>query len=272
MDQNPHGLRTHRGADARIAKVAIRQHGAFSRDQALDVGFTRGMIDYRLATGRWAVADFSVYRSASTPPNWAQRLVAACLAGPAVASHRSAAILWNFPGMPEEIVELTALRHRRRRVADVSWHESYHLTERDITEIEGIRVTRPVRTMVDLGAVLTPSELEEVLDDGLRRNLIDMPSIWRRLDEFGDLRPGALRVRALLESRAWSDRPPESVLETRFRQVLRAADLPMPTPQLEISTGKGSTARVDFAYPEFKLAIELDGAAYHSSQKARRRD
>ena len=174
--------------------------------------------------------------------------------------------------MPEEIVEVTALRHRRRRVSDVVWHESYHLTERDITEIEGIRVTRPVRTFVDLGAVLTPSELEEVLDNGLRRNIVDMPSIWRRLEELGDLRPGALRVRALLQSRVWSDRPPESVLETRFRQVLRSADLPMPTPQFDISLGNGSTARVDFAYPTFNLAIELDGAAYHTGRQAEGRD
>jgi very-short-patch-repair endonuclease len=271
MDQNPHGLRTHRGADARVASVALRQHGAFSREQAIDVGFTRGMIDYRLATGRWAITDFGVYRSASTPTSWAQRLMAACLAGPAVASHRSAGLLWDFPGMPEEIVEVTALRHRRRRAFDVLWHESYHLAERDITEIEDIRVTRPVRTFVDLGAVLTSSQLEEVLDNGLRRNLIDVAAIWRRLDEFGNLRPGAVRVRSLLESRVPSDRPAESVLETRFRQLLRRADVPMPTPQFEIRAN-GTTARVDFAYPKLKLAIELDGAAYHSGQQARRRD
>jgi very-short-patch-repair endonuclease len=272
MDQNPHGLRTHRGADARIAAVALRQHGAFSREQAVEAGFTRGMIDYRLATGRWAIADFGVYRSATTPPNWAQRLIAACLAGPAVASHRAAGIIWGFPGMPDGIVEVTALRHRRRRRSDVVWHESFHLTERDITEIEGVRATRPVRTFVDLGAVLSSSQLEEVLDNGLHRNVIDIAAIWRRLDEFGDLRPGAIRVRALLESRVSGDRPAESVLETRFRQLMRGTDLPMPTPQFEIGLASGRTARVDFAYPNVNLGIELDGAAYHSGQQARSRD
>jgi very-short-patch-repair endonuclease len=272
MDQNLHGLRTHHGADARIAHVELRQHGVYSRDQAIEAGFTRGMIDYRLKAGRWSIADSSVYRSASTPPGWEQRLMAACLAGPAVASHRAAAVLWRFPMMSEGIIEVTALRHRRRRASDVVWHESYHLGEREMTVVDSIPITKPNRTLLDLGVVLTSNQLEEVLDDGIRRNLLDIPTIWRRLEELGDLRPGAKRVRALLDSHASSDRPPESVLETRFRQLLRGANVPVPTPQFEIRLESGRTARVDFAYPDLKVAVELDGAAYHSSQSARQRD
>jgi very-short-patch-repair endonuclease len=272
MDQNLYGLRTHHAADSRIADIALRQHGVYSRDQAIEAGFTRGMIDYRLKAGRWSIADSSVYRSASTPPSWEQRLMAACLAGPAVASHRAAAVLWRFPMMSEGIIEVTALRHRRRRASDVVWHESYHLGEREMTVVDSIPSTKPNRTLLDLGVVLTSNLLEEVLDDGIRRNLLDIPTIWRRLEELGDLRPGAKRVRALLDSHASSDRPSESVLETRFRQLLRGADVPVPTPQFEIRLESGRTARVDFAYPDLKVAVELDGAAYHSSQSAKQRD
>jgi very-short-patch-repair endonuclease len=272
MDQNPHGLRTHHAADARIARVALRQHGVYSREQAMEVGFTRGMIDYRLTSGRWAVVDSGVYRSAATPPAWEQRLIAACLGGPAVASHRAAGLLWAFPEMPAEIIEVTALRHRRRRAGDVTWHESYHLTHREVTELNGIPVTRPFRTFIDLAVVLPSSRLEEVLDNGLRRQLFDMRSIWRRLDELGDLRPGATRARDVLMSRVGGERPSESVLETRFHQLVRDAGLPMPSPQFTIRTNGEAIARVDFAYPELNLAIELDGAAYHSSERARRQD
>ena len=197
--------------------------------------------------------------------------MAACLLGPAVASHRSAAILWDFPGVPSDIVEVTALRHQRRRASHVTWHESYHLTERDVTEIDGIPVTRPVRTFLDLAVVLPPDSLEEILDDGRRRKLLDVAPIWRRLEALGDLRPGTKRVRSVLASQTTDNRPAESVLETRFRQLLRGAGVPTPTPQFEISVN-GFLARVDFAYPDLKLAIELDGAAYHSSRSARGRD
>jgi hypothetical protein len=163
MDQNLHGLRTHHGADARIAHVELRQHGVYSRDQAIEVGFTRGMIDYRLKTGKWAIADSRVYRSASTPPGWEQRLMAACLAGPAVASHRAAAVLWRFPVTSEGIIEVTALRHRRRRASDVVWHESYHLGGHEMTVVASIPITKPNRTLLDLGVVPMSNQLEEVL-------------------------------------------------------------------------------------------------------------
>jgi very-short-patch-repair endonuclease len=197
--------------------------------------------------------------------------MAACLLGPAVASHRSAAILWDFPGMPADIVEVTALRHQRRRACDVIWHESYHLTDRDVTEIDGIPVTRPVRTFLDLGVVLPADSLEQILDDGRRRKMLEIAPIWRRLEELGDLRPGTKRVRGVLACQVTGNRPAESVLETRFRQLVRGAGLPMPTPQFEVSAN-GFRARVDFAYPHLRLAIELDGAAHHSGRSAHRRD
>jgi very-short-patch-repair endonuclease len=173
--------------------------------------------------------------------------------------------------MPAGIVEVTAVRHQRRRVSDVVWHESYHLTERETSVVDAIPITRPNRTFLDLGVVLTSSQLEEVLDEGLRRNLLDVTGIWRQLDQLGDRRPGANRVRNVLASQVGGERPAESVLETRFRQLLRRAGIPMPTPQFEIRSN-GRTARVDFAYPDIGLAIELDGAAYHSSRRAQARD
>jgi very-short-patch-repair endonuclease len=262
--------RTHR--ESALAYIAERQFGVFTRAQALDAGFTANTIKKRLHRGVWALVDHNVYRMSATPRNWNQRLVAACLAGPAVASHRSAGILWALPDMPNEIVEVTALRHRRRRAPDVIWHESWHLTERDINEIEGIPCTRPVRTFLDLGVVLSTDELETVLNDGIRRNLLSVSAIGRRLEELGPLRPGTRVVQAVVSRHRTGRRAPESVLETRFLQLVRSAELPEPVPQFEIGLGGGAAARVDFAYPERRVAIELDGAAYHSGEVAERRD
>jgi very-short-patch-repair endonuclease len=262
--------RTHR--EVAIARVAERQFGAFTRKQALHVGFTVDVIKKRLARGVWKLIDHNVYRSSATPATWHQRLIAACLGGPAVASHRSAGQLWDFPGMSDDLVEVTALRHRRRHAARVIWHESYHLTERDITEIEGIPCTRPVRTFLDLGVVLSPNELEQVLNEGIRRNLLSVSAIARRLEEFGPLRPGTKVVRAVLDRHVPNRRGPESVLETRFLQLVRSARLPEPIPQFHVKLGDGAVVRLDFAYPHHRIAIELDGAAYHSGELADQRD
>jgi very-short-patch-repair endonuclease len=216
--------------------------------------------------------DRGVYRASTTPECWEQRLIAACLAGPAVASHRSAGLLWNLPAMPRGLVEVTALRHLRRHASDVTWHESFHLSERDVTEIDGIPVTRPIRTFLDLGVVLAPDDLEQVLNEGLRRKLLSVPAIGRRLEELGHLRRGTAVVRAVLTRHIPEQRAPESVLETKFLQLIRAAGLPEPVPQYAIRLRDGTVARVDFAYPERRIAIELDGAAYHFGDIAERRD
>jgi Protein of unknown function (DUF559) len=268
MDRNSSGRGTHR----EIALLSDKQHGVFSRSQALEAGLTRDQIEYRTTTGAFVIVDYAVYRVAGAQSGWQQRLMAACLAGPAVASHRSAGRLWGLPDMPDDLIEVTALRHRRRRSPDVIWHESYHLTERDITELKGVPVTRPIRTFLDLGVVSSVGDLEIVLNEGLRRNLLSIPAILRRLEEFGPLRPGTAAVQAVLSRYVPEQRAPESVLETRFLQLIRSAGLPVPVPQYELKLSNGSVVRIDFAYPQRMIAVELDGDAYHSGQLARKRD
>lgn len=266
MVRNSHARETH------LSGIAERQYGVFTTRQFLGAGFSRDQLRYKVRRGQIEAVDHGVYRATGTPPTWEQRLVAACLGGPAVASHRSAGLLWGLPAMPPEIVEVTALRHRRRKAPDVIWHESYHLTPRDITEIRGIQVTKPVRTFLDLGWVLTADQLEEVLNEGVRRNLVSVPAISYRMEELGPLRRGTANVRRVLARHSPGRRPPESVLETRFLQLVRDAGLPQPVPQHEIRAAGELVARVDFAYPDLRLAIELDGEAYHFGERAERRD
>jgi hypothetical protein len=256
-----------------IARLASGQHGVFNRAQAIDAGMHRSAIDRRVNTGEWETVDYAVYRVAGTPPSWRQRLMAACLAGPAVASHRSAAALWGFVDCDEGLVEITALRHRRRYRGDVVWHESRHLDSADVTARHDIPVTRPLRTLLDLGVVTDADRLEELLDDGLRRGWFSIPTVWRQWQDLGGvLRPGGRVVRAVLERKAAGERPVGSILETRFRQVLRRAGLPDPVPQYEVYDGDEFVARVDFAYPEYGVVIEVDGEERHVGRSPRRRD
>jgi very-short-patch-repair endonuclease len=51
----------------------------------------------------------------------------------------------------------------------------------------------------------------------------------------------------------------ESPQETRVRLRLLRAGLPRPVTQYEVFSGSWEVARVDFAWPEHKLALEYDG-------------
>lgn len=77
-------------------------------------------------------------------------------------------------------------------------------------------------------------------------------------------------MRALLDAR--EEVVPESVFERRLLRVLRAAGLPKPELQYEVRDGGRLVARVDFAYPDARLAIEADGFSHHSGRPAWERD
>jgi len=251
-----------------IARVASSQHGVFTRAQAMDAGFTRGAIDARTRRGLWVRVDYGVYRAAEASTSWHQRLVAACLAGPAVASHRSAARLWGLADSAPDLVEVTALRHRRRTIGDVVWHESIRLVPRDLTVIEDVPVTGVTRTILDLGVVVPESAVVAALDEAVRRSLTTVHHVRAELERFGDRRRGSGIVRKAVLRRL--DGPvPESTLETLFDAVITSRGLPTPVRQWPVRDHNGHLiARVDYAYPGARLVIEIDGAKYHATTTA----
>jgi len=249
---------------AALAPVTHRQHGLFTVAQARATGISKGTIDRRVRTGDLVAVDYGVYRSVITPASWNQRILAACLSGPAVASHRGAGLLWTLPIELPVVPEVTGLRHRRRTSDDVIWHESYLLDEQSITEIDGIPVTRPARTVVDLAAVLPPDRLLRVVDDVLRRRLASTASLAALVERLGPYRIGATAMRAVLDRRTTATAP-ESDLETQFALLLEAHGLPDPVAQHSVVAPDGRRLRLDFAYPERMIGIELLGAQFHAT-------
>jgi len=75
-------------------------------------------------------------------------------------------------------------------------------------------------------------------------------------------------MRKVLDERALLDPRLESRLETEFWRLLAAAGVRAPTPQVEVFDGAGFVARVDFAYADLMIAIELDGKAFHLTSEA----
>jgi len=244
--------------DAAIARIAARQHSLVTRAQALSAGATDHMIQHRLATGRWVLVARGVYRLAGIPVTWKQRALAACLisgAG-AVVSHRSAAVLWGVSGFRPGRLEITVPPGRSGRNALARVHRS---------PVEGVRrdripVTRPSRLLADLAGAVSGDLLEEAVDDIL----------CRRLCRLEDLRPRGL-LREVLA--AWNgDGLPDGVAEMRVVRALLAAGLPQPVRQYEIWVGGVFIARVDLAYPDFRLAMELDGFRWHAGRRKFRSD
>ncbi len=247
--------------DAAIARIAARQNGLFTRPQARGAGSTAAMIQHRLDTGRWVLVARGVYRLAGVPVTWKQRALAACLvAGPgAVVSHRSAAVLWGISGFRPGRLEMTVPVGRSNRNALARVHRS---TVKGVRR-DGVPVTTVARTVADLSAVVGADVLEEAVDDVLCRRLVSLDELRRRA--------GSKALRAVLE--AWNgDALPAGVAEMRVVRELLAAGLPQPVRQHEIRVAGELAARVDLAYPDQRLAIELDGFRWHAGRGPFRSD
>jgi len=170
--------------------------------------------------------------------------------------------LWRSPDLLQELLEVTAVRHLRRSTQTVVWHESYFLDERDVTEIDGIPVTNATRTVLDLAAVLEEDHLIRVMDDMLRRGLTSIEKLGKELERMGPRRPGAKRMRAVLERRIGVVIP-ETDLETVFDNLLRRNGLPEPERQVWVDTAAGSY-RMDFAYTQYRIGMEPMGRHVHA--------
>lgn len=259
-------------AEVELAAIAARQHNVFAREQAKRVGFTARMMGSRLRGFRWARVEHNVFRSTMSVLTWEGEVMAACLAGPAVASHRAAARLLRFPGFEDALAEVTAYRHRRHHETNVLLHESRFLDEgRDTTFIDGIPVTTPTRTIVDLSRVSSAEQIEIALDNARHRGLTDATRVRQDLDRLQ--RPnGTKRIEAVLDLKLEDDAPPESPLESRAAIALREGGLPAPTPQFVVHDGTGFVGRVDFAWPDQMVILEVDGFSIHGNRAAWERD
>lgn len=184
----------------------------------------------------------------------------------ALASHRAAARLWQLEGFEKAPIEILAPRTRAQKGIVV--HRvtpSEHLRRR---VIRGFPVTTIERTLLDLGAVTPVSMLGRAIDETLIRRLITPACLRAELDREGRKgRPGTAAFRRALDVRFPAEDLAESHLELRFLRLLRRSGLPVPTPQYEVMIRGEFVARLDFAFPELKLAIETHGFRFHGTRE-----
>lgn len=248
------------GKEQQLKAIARAQHGPFSHEQAIDAELTPAMIRWRLDSGLWVRLHNRVYCDPALPPSFERDISAAVLAcrDGAAASHCSAAKLWgrDVPLGPEPEVTVCAPSHIRS--PDIRVHYTTRLTRTEAAPRDGVRVTSPARTLLDIADEVDPKVLELTLDNFWRRKLVAPTRLMTYLeDEWCMARRGSAQLRRLVAERA-GQRPAGSDLETQLFQLIRETKLPLPTRQYPVVTPFGPRY-LDLAYPARKVAIELDG-------------
>lgn len=210
-----------------------------------------------LRSSAWRRLFHDVYACAGLTVTHELRAVAAArlLVPGAVVSGRSAAVLWGLPlAGAEEAVEITVppdavpcraagIRVRRRR-----------LDPAEVVRRRGVAVTSGERTAVDLAGQGTLVDGVVLLDRFVAERVADLTHV-RRLAGSSSGR-GSRQARA---AAALADGLAGSPQETRLRLVMLWAALPRPVAQHVVRDARGFVARVDFAWPGARVAVEYEG-------------
>lgn len=263
----------------RIRNLAATQHGLVARRQLRDAGVGADAIRSRLRRGDLLALTARVLRIAGAPVTGAADLMAAVLdGGPGAAvSHRSAAALWGLPGISPQRPDVTADRrrstHRDATLAEL--HQPRRLVLRHVVELDGIPVTTPSRTIVDLASLpkMHAKRVERLLDTAWSRGLVCHASMKQVISDVCRRgRIGSTLLRGLLDDRPAGHNPPGSGAESRFQEIARAVGLNGFERQVNVGDDAGWVGRVDFIDRRRRLIIEVGCALFHGSLTDRRAD
>ena len=260
--------------DRKLASVAGTQRMLVTYGDVLDVGGTSKHVQRRLASGRWTQVAPRVYLISGAPFDWlTQQLAAVRSAGDgAVTSHLAAARLWGIPGFATAGVELSVPRGIRRTELQARVHESTDLDRCRTVRRDGVPVTDPARTLLDLGRYVGVGRLGRATEFMRREGHVDWPELIRSLAAHARRgRHGVRRLRTVILRDAHRSEITDSDGELILLTLIREAGLPEPVLHHRITDDGRFVAEVDFAYPELKIAIEYDGSV-HLQEDVRDRD
>ena len=142
------------------------------------------------------------------------------------------------------------------------------LRPEDICRVEGVPVTTPLRTTMDLGCKLPRRRALAAMDAFMRAYGITREDMRTVLPTFFRRR-GVVQLRQLIPL---ADPRAESQPESWVRLEIADAGLPQPTPQYWVCVGGMRIWRLDLAYPHAKIAVEYDGREFHEGEEDVRAD
>lgn len=237
----------------------------------LQLGATDHLIRHGLTSGRWTEVHPGVYYLNVTPITWRTEVLAAVLAaGPdALASHRTAAVLYGLDGIYGKIIELT-----------VPWTELpvpngviVHRTRRQLPKsvIDRIRVTTAERMLMDLASVVGDRTLEKATASAIHKGIVTFASMDQAIAVYGGRGVvGTKRMRRVL--RLVDQDRSGSPSEVDVVRLVREAPVPHPICQLRIELPSGSNAYPDYTWPDRMRIVEIDGFDSHSTPDQQEHD
>jgi predicted transcriptional regulator of viral defense system len=166
-----------------LYESAAAQGGFFTARQARDAGYEDSVHPYQVRSGNWVRETRGVYRLAQFPTPSRPDLMVWQLWSrnrqdelQGVFSHATALTLHELSDVMPAKLDMTVPPGFRRMAAIPGVLRLHHarLNEGDVQTMDGVRVTAPLRTLIDVIAegVIAPELQVQAVDQALRRGLI----------------------------------------------------------------------------------------------------
>jgi very-short-patch-repair endonuclease len=240
-----------------VLALAARQHGVITHAQLLELDLAPQAIKHRVDRGKLHRLYRGVY-AVGRPrlDRNGQRKAALLASAPgSVLSHSAGLEYWRVGPLAARL-EITVCPPRTINQASLRIHRSRTLTAPEIITVEGISVTDPLRTLVDMAPRWRRGgELDDTIERMSQISLRNPEQLLAQLNRRASI-PGTALVRKALTR--WTLSLTETQLEQRLLPIAKRAGLPEPLRQQRVNGH-----RVDFFFPQLGLVVEADSLRYH---------
>jgi predicted transcriptional regulator of viral defense system len=174
-----------------LNRISYGQDGYFTSRQAREAGFSPQLLAHHVRSGRYEHIRRGLYRLRGYPTSSHEEVRAKWLAlgaERAVVSHESALDLHGLSDVLPNTVHLLVGRDDRgiRRLQGVTLHTTKVLEPSEVVSRDGIRLTDPVRSILDAaGAGTAPEQIEMAVRQALNEGLVTRRSLLARADRRG---------------------------------------------------------------------------------------
>ncbi len=162
----------------------------------------------------------------------------------------------------------------RHDLGGIRVHRFGDLLDEHVENAGGLRVTTVSRSVVDVASVFSKARLADLVDrvtiTEKRCSLTEVARAYRQVNRRG--RRNIRNLADVLEDRTCREPTPQSVLERRVDGLMATAGMPAPSHEMPLPGLGERRGRVDRAWPEVKLILEIDGRTWHSRESSMRND
>jgi hypothetical protein len=258
-------------SESLVREQARQAHGLVSRSRLLDLGASHHEIVRRIETRRLDQVHPGVYYVDAVARTWRTDVLAAVMAaGPgALASHRTAARLWQLDSIFGNVIEVTVPFNEEPDPHGVIVHRTRRAN--DGSEVEGIPVTSPAKTLLDLAWMMPLRTMVKAGRSAVRRQLTTPSDMDQTVRLFGGRGVAGTRKFRLVVGFVADDRS-GSVSEIDLKHIVFDAPVPTPVQQLRVRLLDSSNAYPDFAWPDRMRIVEVDGFEAHGTPEQLQKD